>query len=232
MRQEQTWPGDIDPGEFLSICREVVAAVADYHADLSGRDVVPDFTPEEVRAQLAGGPPGEGESAGALPADWRERVMPVLTASAGLSELLSKNFGLLGHLHGLVSEHPDFEVLHEPAPYLYRFRYVPNRLAERQEEPAVRALLDRLNQEVVEAVRRGGPALLTTTRVRGRVALRVSACSHRTSLGEIETTFEAVARWGRLLNTKYSDRYERPSEMEAQLCSNESHSSPTEVSAT
>ena len=145
----------------------------------------------------------------------------------GLRELFAKNLGLTRRLHGLVCEHPDFEVLHEPTLYLYCFRYVPNVLAERQEDGEVRELLDRLNQEVVEAVQRSGLALLMTTRVRGRVAIRMSVCSHRTLAEDIDATFEAVARWGRLLHTKYSFRQESTSEMEEGLWSNESHSSPT-----
>ena len=136
----------------------------------------------------------------------------------GLRELFSKNLGLTRRLHGLVSDHPDFEVLHEPTLYLYCFRYVPHDLAERQGEAEVQGLLDRLNQEIVEAIQRSGLALVMTTRVRGRVAIRMSVCSHRTLAEDIDATFEAAARWGRLLNTKFSVRYRRTSEVEAQLC--------------
>jgi aromatic-L-amino-acid/L-tryptophan decarboxylase len=138
-----------------------------------------------------------------------------LKASAGLRGLFSKNLGLARRLHDLISEHPDFEVLHEPTPYLYCFRYVPNPLSERQEEPGVRALLDGLNREVAGAVRRGGPALLMTTRVRGRVALRMPVCSHRASEEDVDATFEAAARWGRLLAVSHPVYSEKPTEMEA-----------------
>ncbi|HEX8190965.1 MAG TPA: pyridoxal-dependent decarboxylase [Pyrinomonadaceae bacterium] len=133
----------------------------------------------------------------------------------GLRELFSKNLGLTRRLHGLVGDHPDFEALHEPTLYLYCFRYVPHGLAERRGEPEVQAALDRLNQEIVEAVQRSGLALLMTTRVRGRVAIRMSVCSHRTLQADIDATFEAVARWGRLLNTKLSVLHERTTEVEA-----------------
>jgi glutamate/tyrosine decarboxylase-like PLP-dependent enzyme len=136
----------------------------------------------------------------------------------GLRELFSKNLGLTRRLHGLVGDHPDFEVLHEPTLYIYCFRYVPNGLAERQDEPEVRELLDRLNEGIAEAVQRSGLALLMTTRVRGRVALRMSVCSHRTLGEDIDATFEAVARWGRLLNMKESAREWGTGEMEARLC--------------
>ena len=71
-RQRQRWSGDIDPGEFRGICQEVIAAAADYHAYLSGRGVLPNFTPREVRALFAKALSEEDESAGALLAGWRE----------------------------------------------------------------------------------------------------------------------------------------------------------------
>ena len=138
--------------------------------------------------------------------------------------------GLVVQLDNLVREHPDFEALHEPTLNGYCFRCVPNGLVERQEEPEVQALLDLLNEEIVQAVQRNGFAAVVTTRVQGRAAIRVSFCSGRTLVEEVDATFEAIARWGRLLNKKLSVRYEP--DMEAKLCSNGSHSSPTEVSAT
>ncbi|HKG22020.1 MAG TPA: hypothetical protein VKC34_08985 [Blastocatellia bacterium] len=147
-------------------------------------------------------------------------------------ELFSKNLGLARHLHNLVREHPDFEVLHEPTLYLYCFRYVPNGLAERQEERGIQTRLDRLNQEIVEAIQRSGLALVMTTRIRGRVAIRISICSHRTLEADIDATFEAIARWGRLLSRSSYVHNEKSAAMEAMPCSSESYSLPTEVSAT
>ena len=231
-RRQQTRQGDTEPGEFRRICREVAAAAADYHADLSGRGIPPGFTSEDVGSLFDERLPREGRSVGSLLADWRERVVPELTAIAGLSALSSKNLGLAVRLHDLVSEHPDFEVLQEPTPFLYCFRYVPNALAERQEEPEVRALLERLNEGIVEAVRRGGTALVTTTRVRGRSVIRMSVCPIGTPEEDVDAMFEAAALWGRLLTKSYSTRYGKRTEMEAPRCSSEYCSSPTEVSAT
>ena len=69
-------------------------------------------------------------------------------------------------LDNLVRDHPDFEVLCEPTLSVYYFRYVPNTLAERQEEPEIQELLDRLNEEIVESVQRSGFNPVMTTRVR------------------------------------------------------------------
>lgn len=139
---------------------------------------------------------------------------------------------LARRMHELVSDHPDFEVLCEPSLHIYYFRYLPHSFALHQEKPEVQELLDRLNQEIVEFVQRNGFTSVTTTSVGNRGAIQITICPRSTLADGIDATFEAIARWGRLLIKKFSVRYEGTSEMEVQLCSSESHSSPTEVSAT
>jgi glutamate/tyrosine decarboxylase-like PLP-dependent enzyme len=147
-----------------------------------------------------------------------------------MSELFSQtNEWTRRRLHELVSDHPEFEVVPAPALNVYCFRYVPNSLSDRQDEPEVRSLLDRLNREIVEAVRRRGHALVEITRVRGRVTARISISSANTLSHNVEATFESIARWGRLLNKKLTAGYQTTKEMEAKLCLSESHFSPMEV---
>lgn len=119
--------------------------------------------------------------------------------AAGLRATLAKNIELAKRLHRLVSEHPDFEVLHEPVLYIYSFRYVPNVLADTQDEPEVARFLDELNQQIADSVQRSGAAFVMTTKIRGRVALRMSICSQRTMAGDVDATFEALAGAGRQL---------------------------------
>ena len=149
-----------------------------------------------------------------------------------MAEHASTNLGLLGHLHTLVREHPEFEVLCEPTTLVYCFRYLPNGLAERREEPKICEVLDRLNEEIVAAVQREAIPLLTTTRVTGRVAIRISIGSQSPLNEDIDATFEALARWGRASFKKLSASHELKVDMEAQSCLSESHSSSMEVSAT
>jgi glutamate/tyrosine decarboxylase-like PLP-dependent enzyme len=132
----------------------------------------------------------------------------------------------LGHLHELINDHPDFELVPASSIDIYCFRYVPNDLADRQDEPEVQALLDQLNKEIVAAVRRGGMQSLMTIAVHKRVALRLSL--RRLSRDDVDKVFEAIARWGRLL-TKTQFNYERSRELEALSCSSESCFSPTAV---
>ena len=99
-----------------------------------------------------------------------------------------------------------------------------NALAERLDQLEVQQLVDRLNEEIVENVQGRGFKSVMTTNAPGFVAIQISISSNEIP----HTTFEALARWGRLLHTTYQST----SEMETDLCSNELHSSPTEVSAT
>lgn len=210
--------GNTEVDEFWKICQEILDAVADYHADLSSRGVLLDVTPADIRALLVEEIPEQRESDEFLLAHWRDRVVPKLTALVGLRELVSKNINRLVHLHSLVREHPDFEVLHEPILYLYCFRYVPNGLAAQREDPEVQTLLDRLNEGIAAAVQRQGSNLVTTTHMKGRIALRMSICSHKTGEEQVSTTFEAIARWGRLLTKAHFVRYEQSEEMEILQC--------------
>ena len=150
---------------------------------------------------------------------------------AEMSEPFSNDAGLI-RLHELINDHPDFELVAPPSVDVYCFRYVPNHLADRQNEPEVQRLLDQLNQEIAETVRRHGVALLSTIRLRDCVAMRLSADSAAASEGRIDAAFEAVARWGRLLTKTYFISYPTGTRKETSLCSSESYSSPTELLVT
>ncbi|MFY9621938.1 MAG: hypothetical protein WAQ99_19145 [Pyrinomonadaceae bacterium] len=147
-----------------------------------------------------------------------------------MEEDVSNNLDLVSHLHNLVREHPDFEVLCDPSFPVYCFRYLPNGLAERQ-DPQVQALLDHINEEIVTAVQREGLDLVRATRVDGRVAMRMLIESDSTLVEEVDTLFEAIARWGQKLKTQLFIRRDTTPDTEVHQCLNESHSSSTEVSA-
>jgi hypothetical protein len=89
-----------------------------------------------------------------------------------------------------------------PALEPYHFRYVPHSLAERQDELEIQMLLDRLNEEIVESLQRVGLNSVMTTRVQRRVAIQIL---NGRSTTDIHASFEAIARWGRLVNTKRSE---------------------------
>ena len=116
--------------------------------------------------------------------------------ASGVRALIARNIALTRRLHALVRDHPDFEVLHEPVLSISSFRYVPHQLAEVEEAAES---VDRLNTRIAEEIQQSGLALLMTTRIRGRIALRMSICSQRTTEKDIDDTFEAIAATGRFL---------------------------------
>jgi glutamate/tyrosine decarboxylase-like PLP-dependent enzyme len=98
------------------------------------------------------------------------------------------------HLHALVRASEDFEVVQpEPQLYLYSFRWAPRSLRGQD------ALLDDLNQQITDELQRRQVAFAMTTRIHGRVTQRLSICSHRTTLADIDATFDAMQAIGREL---------------------------------
>ena len=130
-----------------------------------------------------------------------------------MEEAISNRPDLVSYLHNLVSEHPDFEVVRDADASFYCFRYLPNGLAERQDHE-VQGLLDHINEEIVNAIHREGLGPVATTRVDGRVAMRLSIGSHKT-LSEVDKLFGAIARYGRLFKNKLVTRRDTTPNMEA-----------------
>ena len=60
LQEQETRPGDIELSEFRQIGREVIDAIADYHAGLARRRVLPNVTPEDVAARFVGDALGGG----------------------------------------------------------------------------------------------------------------------------------------------------------------------------
>ena len=137
-----------------------------------------------------------------------------LLGAEGLREVVDRLIGLARHLHRLVQDHPDFEVLHEPRLYLYCCRYVPNTVGDRCAGAEIQRRIDALNQAIADEIQRSGLAFVMTTRIHGRVALRMSICSHRTTQADIDDTFAAMARLGRQLTGAMSVGQDTNEEMQ------------------
>jgi glutamate/tyrosine decarboxylase-like PLP-dependent enzyme len=80
MEEPGVRPGDLSPDELRRIGGRVVEAIAEYHAGLDDRPVLPCVTPAEVAATFSDGLSAQGEPAQTLIEDWRRRVAPWLTA--------------------------------------------------------------------------------------------------------------------------------------------------------
>ena len=116
--------------------------------------------------------------------------------SSGYMQMIDDDMRLSRHLHGLVSQHPDFEAMTQHLS-ITTFRYVPRDLQPTAERPDIEPYLHRLNEQLLTRVEQSGEAFLSNAMVNGRFALRACIVNFRTSLDDIETLPDLLARHGR-----------------------------------
>lgn len=116
----------------------------------------------------------------------------------GYRKLLSQNVKCVEHLHERVIQDPDFEQLHKPNLLMYCYRYAPLKLKHKwQHDPEkLDQQLDMLNQQMVDEIQLSGTAFIMSSRMRGRVVIRLSVCSHRTTPGDIDVVFSKLKEIG------------------------------------
>lgn len=109
----------------------------------------------------------------------------------GYRTLLSQNVRCVEYLDSLVRNSNDFTAFHKPNLQMYSFRYTPTKLVQKYKDnpQLLEEKLDILNQQMTDRIQISGVAFLMTTRIRGKVALRLSVCSHRTTISDIDTVF-------------------------------------------
>lgn len=119
----------------------------------------------------------------------------------GYRKLISQNVKCVEHLHELVSNSPDFRVLHKPNLQMYSFQYAPASLVQslKDEPEKLNEQLDILNQKITDEIQLSGVAFFMTTKIRNRVVLRLSVCSHRTTLEDIDIVFFKINEIGKTL---------------------------------
>jgi glutamate/tyrosine decarboxylase-like PLP-dependent enzyme len=93
----------------------------------------------------------------------------------------------------LLGRTPLFEMLGPRQLSVVCFRYVP---AGWQGRPGANEELDQLNLAIVEDVRAGGRAFLSSTRLHGRVALRLCFVNWRTTAGDVAEVLHLLAESG------------------------------------
>lgn len=125
----------------------------------------------------------------------------------GYRKLLAQGVRCAERLDELVRNSEDFEALHEPQLFIYSFRYAPvsyRAKAHRsdKDKQKVNSYLDWLNQRIADEIQASGFAFIMTSMLRGRTVLRLSICSHRTTLADIESVFEKLNEIGRAMQEK------------------------------
>jgi aromatic-L-amino-acid/L-tryptophan decarboxylase len=103
-----------------------------------------------------------------------------------IAEAISKDISLASYMGELVTNADDFELLASVELSICCFRYVPQKLKDNDDE------LNRLNEQIVAAVQKGGHAYLSNATVNGKFALRACITNFRTTRADIEQTLEVV----------------------------------------
>jgi glutamate/tyrosine decarboxylase-like PLP-dependent enzyme len=103
-----------------------------------------------------------------------------------IAEAVSKDIALAAYMGELVSNADDFELLAPVELSICCFRYVPQKLKGNDDE------LNRLNEQIMAAVQKGGRAYLSNATVNGKFALRACITNFRTTEADIEQTIEVV----------------------------------------
>lgn len=119
----------------------------------------------------------------------------------GYRKLWRQNILCAEYLDKLVRESPDFEALHEPVLFIYSFRYFPDKYRNESQsfyeiDNTLDEYLNMLNQSIADEIQASGVAFIMTSRIHGKIVLRMSICSHRTTPSDIATVFSKLKQLG------------------------------------
>jgi glutamate/tyrosine decarboxylase-like PLP-dependent enzyme len=108
--------------------------------------------------------------------------------------LVDRGCRLAEYAEGRLRARPDFEVLCGRQLSIVCFRHRPSGWPA--DDPATAGRLDRLNLALVEELRATGRALVSSTRLDGRVALRFCFVNWRTTAGDVDEVVELLDSLG------------------------------------
>lgn len=119
---------------------------------------------------------------------------------AWFRNLVTRSCRLTEFAQGLLEESPCFEVLCPRQLSIVCFRYVPARLRPDGEQD--QQVLDCLNLALIERVRASGKAFLSSTRLHGRVAVRLCFVNWRTTAADVEEVVRLLEELGAQLDNE------------------------------
>jgi len=109
-------------------------------------------------------------------------------------QLVQRGYDLARLAEGLLRQHAEFEILSPRQLSILCFRFVPLNLqgtgSEREH------LIDHCNLALIDAVRATGRVFLSSTRLQGRVALRLCFVNWRTTTADVEEVIALLLRLG------------------------------------
>jgi glutamate/tyrosine decarboxylase-like PLP-dependent enzyme len=107
-----------------------------------------------------------------------------------IADAISGDISLAEYLAQLVDDAEDFELLTPVELSICCFRYCPPGVEQEAE-------LDRLNEQILPVVQKGGQAYVSNAMVNGHFALRACITNFRTTKADIERTVEVIREAGR-----------------------------------
>ena len=103
-----------------------------------------------------------------------------------IAAAIADDCSFAGYLGALAEEFEDFELLAPVELSICCFRYVPRELAGNDDE------LNKLNEEIMSLVQKGGRAYLSNATVNGKFALRACFTNFRTTTADVQQTIDVV----------------------------------------
>ncbi|MGP8269647.1 MAG: pyridoxal phosphate-dependent decarboxylase family protein [Terracidiphilus sp.] len=110
--------------------------------------------------------------------------------TARIGELIEQNCAQAEYLAHRIENEPKLELLAPVNLNIVCFRL--------RREGLDSAALDQLNKDIVADVQESGVAAPSTTRIKGRLAIRVNITNHRTQRGDLDVLVEAVLKAGQM----------------------------------
>ncbi|RDI65836.1 pyridoxal phosphate-dependent decarboxylase family protein [Nocardia pseudobrasiliensis] len=107
-------------------------------------------------------------------------------------DAIDQGMTLAEHAAVFIDNHPELEPTSEPGLGIVTFRYRPPTMAASTD-------LDSFHTELARTVLEAGFAMITTTRVRGRIVLRMCTINPRTSAQHVDDTLGHIVNCGRFL---------------------------------
>jgi len=118
---------------------------------------------------------------------------------AGYIQMIGDDIALAQALHEAVDKHPELQAMTQNLS-ITTFRFVPLDLPH--DPIGVEAYLNKLNEELLNGLQKGGEAFISNAVVEDKYLLRACIVNFRTTLSDVEALPEIVIRLGRRLDSE------------------------------
>jgi len=128
-----------------------------------------------------------------------------------IAAAIADDIAMANYMAECVGQAPELELLAPVQLSICCFRYVPAKLRAELESATsddqrqrVEAEINRLNEQIMYRVQRGGEAYLSNAMLRGKFALRACVINFRTTRADIDLTLQAVREVAQQIEIEYA----------------------------